>query len=157
MKQITYVYQERDGRVRDVTVTVGWPEFRRKMLALSSGCAECGEHRWLDLHHKDEDPSNNTPENLEVLCPNHHRSRHSADNTKETCLRCKRLFIATRRDINRDGHPQHCSIACRYEKVSRVCAEASCTETFDVGYKSPREFCSVSCRNRAMANRRWSK
>ena len=41
-------------------------------------CYKCGIHEWqgqllvLQIHHKDEDFRNNTPENLEFVCPNCH-------------------------------------------------------------------------------------
>jgi len=42
-------------------------------------CERCGRAGRLDVHHKDGDPTNNAPENLEVLCRGchlkHHRSR----------------------------------------------------------------------------------
>lgn len=42
-------------------------------------CADCGYDEFpeiLQVHHIDEDRSNNKPENLVVLCPNHHALRH---------------------------------------------------------------------------------
>lgn len=37
----------------------------------------CGENRIVEVHHYDEDHSNNFPENLVPLCPTHHRYWHS--------------------------------------------------------------------------------
>lgn len=43
-------------------------------------CEECGfipKHECqLDVHHRDEDHSNNAPENLVTLCANCHRLKH---------------------------------------------------------------------------------
>lgn len=40
-------------------------------------CVICDETRILDVHHLDENRSNNKPENLIPLCPTHHRYWHS--------------------------------------------------------------------------------
>ena len=40
-------------------------------------CVVCGEQHIVAVHHLDEDPSNNSPENLIPLCPTHHQYWHS--------------------------------------------------------------------------------
>lgn len=40
-------------------------------------CIICGEDKAIDVHHLDENNKNNSPENLIVLCPNHHRYWHT--------------------------------------------------------------------------------
>jgi hypothetical protein len=40
-------------------------------------CVICGESRLVDVHHFDEDTTNDEPENLIPLCPTHHRYMHS--------------------------------------------------------------------------------
>ena len=40
-------------------------------------CQHCGENTALDIHHIDENPSNNRKNNLIVLCPNCHRKTKS--------------------------------------------------------------------------------
>lgn len=54
-------------------------------------CEECGfeatEKRQMDVHHKDEDRTNNDPSNLVTLCPPCHRLRHkpkSKENLKHS-------------------------------------------------------------------------
>lgn len=39
-------------------------------------CAVCGEQK-SERHHKDVDPTNNTPENIVFLCDKHHKKAHS--------------------------------------------------------------------------------
>lgn len=41
-------------------------------------CADCGGRRGLDVHHLDQNRSNNTRENLIVLCRSCHKKRHYA-------------------------------------------------------------------------------
>ena len=40
-------------------------------------CIICDFDYVVDVHHVDEDKSNNSPENLVPLCPNHHEMFHS--------------------------------------------------------------------------------
>lgn len=54
----------------------GWiPKAIRKAV-LKSACETCGAKSRLGLHHKDEDRTNNSPENLATLCPSCHTSLH---------------------------------------------------------------------------------
>lgn len=39
-------------------------------------CIVCGYGNSTDVHHLDKDRKNNNPENLLLLCPNHHREIH---------------------------------------------------------------------------------
>lgn len=40
-------------------------------------CVICGENKIIDVHHFDEDKTNNSPHNLIPLCPTHHMYWHS--------------------------------------------------------------------------------
>lgn len=40
-------------------------------------CVVCGEENIVAVHHLDENPENNSPENLIPLCPTHHQYWHS--------------------------------------------------------------------------------
>lgn len=40
-------------------------------------CIICGEDKIVEVHHFDEDNTNNKPENLMPLCPTHHQYWHS--------------------------------------------------------------------------------
>ena len=51
-------------------------EAKRRVLA-AGRCAECGSRRRLDIHHKDRDKKNQTPENLVVLCHRCHMREHA--------------------------------------------------------------------------------
>lgn len=39
-------------------------------------CLICGYRISTDVHHWDEDKNNNSPDNLILVCPNHHREIH---------------------------------------------------------------------------------
>ena len=41
-----------------------------------NNCVVCGYEHSTDVHHLDKDKRNNSPENLVLLCPNHHREIH---------------------------------------------------------------------------------
>lgn len=45
-------------------------------------CDSVDKDKEQHRHHKDRDRSNNTPENLEVLCPTCHRLEHEQDMTR---------------------------------------------------------------------------
>jgi len=56
-------------------------------------CQNCGKTGKLHVHHRDENPSNNSPSNLMTLCPSCHRLCHSprmmADGlTPKPCAHC---------------------------------------------------------------------
>lgn len=63
-------------------IATKYPSAARKKLktnGLISFCAQCGYDRCpdiLEIHHIDHDPSNNSPENLAVVCPNCHTEYH---------------------------------------------------------------------------------
>lgn len=40
-------------------------------------CAECGSIEFLEVHHKDSNPFNNNPDNLEFLCKKCHAQKHA--------------------------------------------------------------------------------
>jgi len=45
-------------------------------------CIICGEFKVIEVHHLDENRSNNSPENLVPLCPTHHKYWHSEFKTE---------------------------------------------------------------------------
>jgi hypothetical protein len=58
------------------------PKLRASILGeWNHRCAICGKDR-PQIHHIDEDPSNNSPENLLPMCPNHHLSDQHNPTTK---------------------------------------------------------------------------
>jgi len=54
---------------------------RQYRILVKPSCERCGfipvSIRQMDVHHKDGDHSNNSPENLETLCANCHRLVHA--------------------------------------------------------------------------------
>ncbi len=57
----------------------GRQAYRKLAFSLKEAkCEICGysNKAILQVHHKDEDRSNNSIDNLEILCPTHHSERH---------------------------------------------------------------------------------
>lgn len=48
-------------------------------------CEKCGSTANIDVHHKDGNRNNNTPENIELLCRSCHLKEH---NPKSVCVIC---------------------------------------------------------------------
>lgn len=97
-----------------VTRTVPW---RVRAAVQKDYCETCGDDSLLGLHHKDGDRTNNSPENLQTLCPSCHTKWHW-DNGKEpwrrrepTCAVCERpsrhlgLCPTHRSRLRRHGSP----------------------------------------------------
>jgi hypothetical protein len=59
--------------------------YRARTIRRRTVCEQCGATWGLDVHHKDENPLNNDPENLIVLCRSCHLKRHK---TKTNCSIC---------------------------------------------------------------------
>ena len=54
-----------------------WPTIRRKaILRAGKRCSLCGESGYLVVHHINHDPSDNSAENLQVMCRQHHEALH---------------------------------------------------------------------------------
>lgn len=58
------------------TVTEDQSRWRARHLLSPGPCARC-EKPGTDVHHKDENPHNNTLDNLVRLCAKHHRQEHA--------------------------------------------------------------------------------
>lgn len=54
---------------------------RPLILGRDGGCVVCGTTRKLHVHHIDEDPTNNRPQNLVTLCHGHHMTHHKSNQT----------------------------------------------------------------------------
>ena len=50
---------------------------------ITEKCQVCGFDKVVDMHHIDMNHSNNSPENLTGLCPNHHKMAHMRKHQKE--------------------------------------------------------------------------
>lgn len=93
-----YIYKNKDGRVRAVivkdngkTTTKSYP---RILMEESLGRPL---EPYEDVHHKDEDPSNNSIENLEIINHGKHQQLHSKKyyDKQATCEVCGKQFIWT--------------------------------------------------------------
>jgi hypothetical protein len=71
-KQGAKNYTGAEDRISYRDVLFNW----LKKHNLSTACVVCGEQDVVDVHHIDEDRSNNEVDNLIVLCPTHHYSYH---------------------------------------------------------------------------------
>jgi hypothetical protein len=84
---------------------------------LAAACEQCGKTSRLGLHQKDGDRTNNSPKNLQTLCPSCHTSLHWAQGKKpwrrhpSSCIACgkpaKRLGLCGthRSRLLRHGDP----------------------------------------------------
>lgn len=81
-----------EGRIKSLT-----PHNSRRQSAKQKKpqCERCGKTGRLHVHHKDENPLNNAPANLQTLCGSCHRLVHSPNVNKMTgqrvaCLHCSK-------------------------------------------------------------------
>src|SRR5262245_39690646 len=63
------------GNTRTVLTKHGYSWRARKHLKTS--CEVCGDTRYLNAHHIDQDKTNNSPENIQTLCKFCHDFWHS--------------------------------------------------------------------------------
>lgn len=74
--------------VRDKYGLKEWKKLREIILARDEHrCRLCGAEEYLHIHHRDNDPTNDSPENLVTLCERCH-SRVHAHNGQEVCPPC---------------------------------------------------------------------
>lgn len=73
--------------VRDES-TLHW---RARKLKAPGPCEECGNPKARDVHHKDKNPRNNSPDNLERLCSICHAGRHKR--IKSQCRICIKMPV----------------------------------------------------------------
>ncbi len=67
---------------------------RARQVCQRVSCNRCGETEFLQVHHRDRNPFNNAPSNLEVLCIPCHREEHAKPTPQSTCAVCGTLFVA---------------------------------------------------------------
>lgn len=67
-------------RSRAAYKTPGYQQARRVALNRAGhACQQCGTNTDLTVHHIDHNPSNNTQDNLRVLCRRHHAMLEAAE------------------------------------------------------------------------------
>lgn len=72
----------------------GWIPKSIRRLVIKAKCEKCGSESHIGLHHKDQDRSNNLPQNLETLCASCHTKSHWNKGKKHwrrhpaTCVIC---------------------------------------------------------------------
>lgn len=60
------------------TVTTGQHRHRARKTKQAC-CEQCSSQQTLQVHHKDKNPANNAPTNLQTLCASCHNTLHWAD------------------------------------------------------------------------------
>lgn len=66
------------GRFKATVTSPTEGRYRARTIKRRIRCEECGLERGrLDVHHLDENPLNNDPTNLKVLCRRCHRQKHA--------------------------------------------------------------------------------
>ncbi len=76
----------------------------------SQRCEECGGTKDLQVHHRDKNPLNDLPENLQTLCSKCHHKMH-CEELLSTCAVCGKTFkAASHRNRNKI-----CSAQCAKE------------------------------------------
>lgn len=106
----------------------------------------------LDVHHIDENKTNNTPSNLMILTRQEHANihqgnKHINNSVKKKCLNCGKEFVVTK---SRDT-AKFCCRDCQSEyrkqnQIKRICP--ICGEIFYCGKNETRRCCSVECSNK---------
>ena len=64
--------------------------WRARQIKARKQCRTCSATSNLHVHHKDRNPANNSPENLEVLCASCHLRLHWSED-RESRLEAKRI------------------------------------------------------------------
>lgn len=57
----------------------------RNIVLKNAQCTICGKTGYTEIHHKDKNPFNNSPENLVQLCKSCHAKQHR---TRASCIVC---------------------------------------------------------------------
>ena len=61
----------------------------------AKACSECGKTGpRLHRHHRDGNPMNNAPTNIEVLCAQCHATEHRSEAPLSSCAVCQTTFLA---------------------------------------------------------------
>lgn len=90
--------------------------FRARAAKRESACERCASTAHLQVHHKDRNPLNDSPSNLETLCRSCHTREHSSTKLS-ACAVCGLTFrAASHRNRNKI-----CSASCASE-WGRICA-----------------------------------
>lgn len=71
--------------------------YKAQYLYEASECSKCGAtkaEKIIHRHHIDENPMNNAPENIEILCVTCHRKTHQKPPITALCSVCGKQFVA---------------------------------------------------------------
>ena len=82
------------GQVREVVTSLSHSRMKARRQG-KEACEACGRASRLHVHHRDENPLNNTPGNLQTLCVSCHRRTHSPNfagtpTQRKHCLHCSK-------------------------------------------------------------------
>lgn len=70
------VLREKNNKWVGDSITKQGGRLRAKYWFKIKPCEICGSVYWIHRHHIDENPKNNNKENIQFLCPKHHRRLH---------------------------------------------------------------------------------
>jgi hypothetical protein len=96
---------------KNITVVI-WSKRRVKLPLKQNGCERCGEWRWLELHHRNENSSDNSEGNMMVLCPNCHADVHGNRMIRLLCYVCRQHFLVS---VASSADKIYCSAECAKE------------------------------------------
>ena len=74
-----------EEKIRSPAPTPKASRVRARTATPNAPCAICGKVGYTEVHHKDENPMNNSPENLARLCKSCHAKQHRK---KSLCVVC---------------------------------------------------------------------
>lgn len=149
-------HEDRNRRVYYMATTAPREYLHRALYMYHHGAIPDAWH----VHHKDHDPLNNDPTNLEAISPAAHAEHHSTRHPEviKTCAGCSVEFVGNR------PWAKWCSPACK-ERTRRQLGlvkprerkgpfrEARACEHCGLAYEARRpwaRFCTPACKQRAM-------
>jgi len=141
---------------------IGWKSKRKEALKKAEfKCQKCGSEEKLNVHHKEKaiygkghgplKESNNSLDNLIVLCAKCHKKEHSNGikrfTEKGVCLACGKKFMY----YPKSNRGKYCSRECAYKNpnlklIPIICKCIQCNLKFQGLKKS--KFCSNKCKSR---------
>ena len=119
---------------------------------LKKECEICHATERLQIHHKDHDPTNNSRENIQILCASCHAKLHGKERSESIdkhriCPECGKEFVRVR------SREKYCSMSCAQKaawkrrgahrpKKCVICGKDFIPRTPGV------QTCSFSCRSK---------
>lgn len=112
-----------------------------------------------EIHHKDDNPLNNTLENLECITVEEHIKHHKSKRAGK-CTEENRAQLASvshlaaewhRSDTGRAWHREHIKKSWKNRQTTEVSCQV-CGETYQTPFPTRSKYCSTKCRGRLYAS-----